>query len=557
MPRLLSRSLLLISLLVLGACTDSLTPSGTNAGPGLRASYIGAPDTGAVRSALNALYPAGAGFTTAANAQLTNVFKSMNGGSVNAAQQQAVALCKFTEKQASAGKLTAGNPSDALTAFCNDVYATAQLAPGGIDVSGEDALAIVVPACTGVTAIVNTGLAGVQWSGHQNPDGSGPCTFDQEETLVISPIDYHKFPAGSGPLAYKGTQWGFFYEITVYPYTIPQNPVTVSLCQVEDGTNYTPPENIHGNLRVAHNVPAETGGVVAQVLPYAPPFINCLPPTIGQADFISDLRARGPLFASRSAATRAGNALLSLVTPTPLYAAHIAAAGLAGSFSPFGAVDFGAPPVTTSWSLSPTTIALDGGKVQMTPVDLSDGTVPLGNCLNGTWRSSSPGVATVDISGTVTPMSLGTSDVSVVCGSGTSGGPFTIRQTVTVVSRGAPTISNVALQSTTLVIGGSNVPYSITIQNPGAALSGVLIQNYIVQGTANKAANGTVVSCPSSTLGDLPQGTCTFGWNAGASNQTGTGTLVPGAATLQVQLMQTVGSTTTVLDTYSVPITLQ
>ena len=355
MPRHVPAVLLLFTAVaLLGACTDSLTPSGSSASPGLHASYIGAPDTASVRSALNALYPAGAGFTTAANAQLTNVFKSMNGGSVKAAQQQAVALCKFTEKQASAGKLTSGNPSDALTAFCNDVYATAQLAPGGIDVSGEDALAIVVPACTGVTAIVNTGLAGVQWSGHQNPDGSGPCTFDQEETLVISPIDYHKFPAGSGPLAYKGTQWGYFYEITVYPYTIPQNPVTVSLCQVEDGTSYTPPENIHGNLRVAHNVPAETGGVVAEVLPYATPFINCLPPAvIGQADFMSNLRERGPLFASRSAATRAGNALLSLVTPTPLYAAHVAAAGLAGSFSPFGAVDAGSPPVSTYYEFSP------------------------------------------------------------------------------------------------------------------------------------------------------------------------------------------------------------
>ena len=193
----------------------------------------------------------------------------------------------------------------------------------------------------------------------------------------------------------------------------------------------------------------------------------------------------------------------------------------------------------------------------MTPVDLSVGKLPLGNCLNGTWRSSTLSVASVDMSGSVTPMSLGTTDISVVCGSGTSGGPFTIRQTATVVSRGAPTITDVALQSTTLAIGGSNVPYTITIQNPGTALSGVLIQNYIVQGTANKAANGTVVTCPSSAQGTLPQGTCTFGWNAGASNQTGPGTLAPGPATLQVQLMQTVGSTTTVLDTFSVPVTLQ
>ena len=428
MPRTFSRLLLLSTLVVAGACTDSLTPTGRDARSGIRASFIGAPDTGAVRSALNALYPAGAGFTTAANAQLTNVFKSMTGGAVKAAQQQAVALCKFTEKQASAGKLTAGNPSDALTAFCNDVYATAQLAPGGIDVSGEDALAIVVPACTGVTAIVNTGLAGVQWSGHQNPDGSGPCTFDQEETLVISPIDYHKFPAGSGPLAYKGTQWGFFYEITVYPYNIPQNPVTVSLCQVEDGTSYTPPENIHGNLRIAHNVPSETGGVFAQILPYAPPFINCLPPVIGQADFMGDLRARGPLFASRSAASRAGNALFSLLSPTPLYAAHVAAAGLAGSFSPFGAVDAGSPPVSPYYEFFPPSLGY-GTTLQMpapTPVSFTTAPPPLGSCLADTWKSSNPSVATVNGTGLVTAVItpppgntsyvLGTTTLSQVCG---------------------------------------------------------------------------------------------------------------------------------------------
>jgi hypothetical protein len=102
------------------------------------------------------------------------------------------------------------------------------------------------------------------------------------------------------------------------------------------------------------------------------------------------------------------------------------------------------------------------------------------------------------------------------------------------------TISALNLSSTSLVLGGPSTLFSTTLQNPDSSLSGAAIQGWLVQSGANnarRAAGGVVVQCGSGS-GILPHGTCTLSSVIVASNSTaGTGTLIPGAATFELDLM--------------------
>ncbi|HYU01142.1 MAG TPA: hypothetical protein VEK85_12240 [Gemmatimonadales bacterium] len=113
---------------------------------------------------------------------------------------------------------------------------------------------------------------------------------------------------------------------------------------------------------------------------------------------------------------------------------------------------------------------------------------------------------------------------------------------------------NVVLGSTTLAIDGLAVPYTATVVNgTDQTLSSVVLQGWIDQGVASRAAGGLVVVCGAGD-GVLPPGTCSFAFTAVASNATaGTGTLVAGPATARFQLLQ---GGETVLDTFTVPVTL-
>ena len=114
-----------------------------------------------------------------------------------------------------------------------------------------------------------------------------------------------------------------------------------------------------------------------------------------------------------------------------------------------------------------------------------------------------------------------------------------------------PTIVYIAPVSSFVVLDGSGpfTEYTATIQNPGVDRSLVLIQGWIRQGTARRAAGGGDVTC-GPELGVLPNGSCQELGSIVASNATsGTGTLVPGAATFEVELRLFNGVTTTVLDT--------
>jgi hypothetical protein len=114
-------------------------------------------------------------------------------------------------------------------------------------------------------------------------------------------------------------------------------------------------------------------------------------------------------------------------------------------------------------------------------------------------------------------------------------------------------ISSVNLNSTTLTIGGANVPYSATLSNAtGATVSNLLVQAYIDQGAASRAAGGAVITCIT-TMGDLPPGSCIFNFSVVASNSNaGNGTLVPGTANARFELRGPNG----LLDVFTVPVTL-
>jgi hypothetical protein len=120
-----------------------------------------------------------------------------------------------------------------------------------------------------------------------------------------------------------------------------------------------------------------------------------------------------------------------------------------------------------------------------------------------------------------------------------------------------PTITSFTPTSTNIVLGPGFTTGTATIDNPGAPRSTVSIQFWISQGSARRAAGGSNVNCSGSPGGVLPTGSCTTLADIVASNGgSGTGTLVTGAATLEVDLQYFDGTTGGIFDTKSYPITL-
>ena len=118
-----------------------------------------------------------------------------------------------------------------------------------------------------------------------------------------------------------------------------------------------------------------------------------------------------------------------------------------------------------------------------------------------------------------------------------------------------PSITSLTVSPTTIAIGGPSASWTATLQNPANSLQNVVLQGYMVQGATRQPAGGVAVSC-GSAIGVLPPGTCTVSFTTSASNAGGTGTLVPGPATFELNLIQSGGGTTTTLDTETVAVTL-
>jgi len=120
-----------------------------------------------------------------------------------------------------------------------------------------------------------------------------------------------------------------------------------------------------------------------------------------------------------------------------------------------------------------------------------------------------------------------------------------------------PYISNLSLATTTLVINGPSVNYTVSVWNPGASESLDVVQGLMNQGTTSRGANGRNVGCGANPSGTLPHGNCTFSFNTVAQNTGGgSGTLVPGPATFRLELLNFDGTNTMLRDFREVAVTL-
>jgi hypothetical protein len=120
---------------------------------------------------------------------------------------------------------------------------------------------------------------------------------------------------------------------------------------------------------------------------------------------------------------------------------------------------------------------------------------------------------------------------------------------VTGATLGTPTFGGFTVQ-----IGGTGINYAFDINNSGPELSPfVVVQGWVDQPGASRAAGGAQVSCGAGT-GVLPNGTCSYSGGLSTNNTAaaGFGTLTPGPATGRIELK--FGGI--VIDTITVPITL-
>lgn len=101
----------------------------------------------------------------------------------------------------------------------------------------------------------------------------------------------------------------------------------------------------------------------------------------------------------------------------------------------------------------------------------------------------------------------------------------------------APKISALTLSSDSVVIDGSSTPFTAAIDNVAPDIQGATIQGYITQGTTRRATGSMQINCSGAAV--QPKGPCMVSYAIEASNSgAGSGTLVAGAATFELQLTQ-------------------
>lgn len=173
-----------------------------------------------------------------------------------------------------------------------------------------------------------------------------------------------------------------------------------------------------------------------------------------------------------------------------------------------------------------------------------------------TWTSSDDAVAMVDQDGLVTAVGSGQATITAAAGGVSGSAQVTVDLESEEESPPAASFVDVVLATTTITIDGGLVSYTVTLDNPGGeALTGVVVQAWAEQEGTSKPAGGHSVFCGLDTgVGVLPPGGCTddMTLNVGNSSPHGTGTLVPGPATVRFDLTQG-GS---LLDTFTVEVTL-
>lgn len=527
----------LAGVFLVGCSGDSSSPSAT--APGIRATISG--DEGTVRSLIGVVF-VDAGLATAANSQFSEVVALKAAGNIAGAQAKALELIKFITKKDNKGRLTTDGEqvADLITAIRFFVG----LAPAFVDplAAGPD----------GGVGILGPEGGYVYAGPPDNPtgffkalpaSGSTPATFSSPTIVELIPIAPANYPANANPFQSPYPTYPRYFNIKALSSTNGATvalsaPANVGICVITLGTGpglgvYGAPESIHGSrLHVGH---LASTGFDPLVQLGQDPTLPCSPETFGALD-----RTK-PWYAPANV----GRSILNTLTPRSANAGHGGTIAQTNSVSPFFVYDFGYAAV----GFTPNTLVSNGPGATFQPVDGFGNVITSLTC--SAFSSSNPNVGSFD--GLFYANAPGTTTISATCASPNSTATQSVSQVVTILT--SPAITAVNLSSTSLQIGGPNVPYSATIVNTGSLLSTMGIQGWMVQGNTRRAANGVVLLCPGAAQGELPFGTCTVNWTAGTSNSAaGVGTLVPGPATFVLDLQQ--GTAQTVVNSKSVPVLL-
>lgn len=240
-------------------------------------------------------------------------------------------------------------------------------------------------------------------------------------------------------------------------------------------------------------------------------------------------------------------------------------------------------------TIAPTTLLIDGAAATASAVIqnpanslqgvLVQGWIVQGDASNQIRRAAGGSLVTCGSNvGLLTPgmCTMTIPAVASNAGSGTGllvAGPATFELDLIQTSGSANTTLDVETVPITLVatpasIGGVRLSRdfalgSVTgitaiLQNTGPALQGLVFRSAISQGTARRETGEREVQCPGRPVGELPTDGCTLSANVLAMNapNAGTGTLLPGPATLELDLDQTSAGTTTTLDQRLISINL-
>ena len=420
---------------------------------------------------------------------------------------------------------------------------------------------------TGTNVETNTGYAAAFF-----PDGWLPAGYSQViVTIVRNPVgptnDCHQAP---GLLQFEGC-----YQFETYPDvgTFAQ-PVRVELCsELDDDSRYD------AQLLFKSDVGeplTELPGAAAQI-------IDCLG---FQGTGVIALREGGLLDRAGEGLWQLAGRLGHLLSPKSAYAIDLGRGGTTLSFSRFG---WGIPMeieiLGGDGQSGPTGLALEGqpsvlvtgshyhpsstaGPIALDNIPVAFAVTSGGGSVSSANAWTDDGEASVfwTLGSLVGTQTLTASITTVEHEEGVETPPRRWTQvtksvtfTATGLTSATPTITSLVLSTPTIVLEGTGGTYTTTLYNPGSTISDVVLQGWIEQGTARRAAGGKLISCASVPLGNLPTGTCTDGFSFSANNTSsaGTGTLVPGPATFVLELKRQPGTGPEVIyDTEAAPITL-
>lgn len=287
-------------------------------------------DDGSLESQVNALFPEGSAARTDAQLKLLSIREQVGLNGPSSARPKVLELVDLTLNTFAAGQLAGGKSTttgNGVSKLVAGLYQLVGMDPPQIpdgSLGGDGTAKVVGPA--GGTVVTPAGIAGVVI-----PPGALP----EQVVVTITRLPTTTTP-GSGPLPTQLKQYPPYYDFATYP-AVPQfgDSMRVGLCQVTDPSSPLYPPEPHDRLRLAHGV-----GASIQILDRVDvtDFLKCTGVSATRSSSQSGWRG---VLASVT------NRVVGMIRPAELYAAHGGLGGKVKSFSPFGAVDPGAPALTT------------------------------------------------------------------------------------------------------------------------------------------------------------------------------------------------------------------